>query len=347
MKKKLTLAFLVIVLVLFICTKLDSFAIIRTVAAVRHFPGGDRLVMNLEQRYFAYQDRRDQEFTQSHNLNFQVIKVQEKADELFPAAKTKPAEKYGQWVKKDWYARTILKPDAKRSGIVNIIVIDGEKANLHFVSGANEPVKGGQGRISREDLKKVHLAFSGGFLQEHLPSGCIDDGKILKPLLKGQGTIVITKAGKVKIGVWGVDLKIKDQPFEARQGLPLIQKGKFKAKVEYWRWTFLKRAKGEKRTKPKADPATFMTAIGITSQGNLVYAGGRQLTADGLAKAMIACGVTEAILLDMNYGNAFCYFLSYDGKHLKTADFSDDFPKRQNKFCEQEEKDFFYVTVAN
>lgn len=345
MKKKLVLAALIILFGLFIWVKLDSSAVIRMVAAVRLFPGGDYLVMNLENRYFAYQDQRDQEFTLSHNLEFQVVKAQQKADELFLAPQPKPASKYGQWIKKDWYARTILKPDAKRSGVVNIIVFDGQKTNLHFVSGAKEPVKGGVGKISPEDFKKVQLAFSGGFLQAHLPSGCIDDGKVLKPLLKGQGTITITKDGKAKIGTWGVDFKIKDTPFEARQGLHLIEKGKFNSKVGYWRWIILKRKKGEKRVEPKTDPATFLTAIGTTAEGNLVYAGGRQLLAQGLALAMIGLGVTEAICLDMNYGNAFCYFLSYDGKHLKTASFSDDFPKRNDKFCAQEQKDFFYITT--
>jgi len=139
------------------------------------------------------------------------------------------------------------------------------------------------------------MAFTGGFKYRHDKGGMALDGKVLRPMKKGLGTLVLFKDGKVSIGKWGRDWKsLTPRMRDMRQGFILVDHGKYCDNPLFNIYS--------------QDKNTYVrrSALGVTTHGALVYATGNNLSAKGLARAMMAAGVVSAVHLEMNLSRVLC-----------------------------------------
>jgi len=150
----------------------------------------------------------------------------------------------------------------------------------------------------------------------------------------GLGTLVVFRDGRVKVGKWGRDwTRVTPQMRDARQGFMLIDKGKFCSNPLFDIYA--------------QDKETYVrrSAIGVTRQGAVVYATGNELSADGLARAMIAAGVVSAIHLEMNLSRVLCGVPQASGDKLTFVPLT---PRccDPRSLAGTRERDFMYVTKA-
>lgn len=203
---------------------------------------------------------------------------------------------------------------------------------IKLVCGTKEPAPGGTGTIPHADRELVVMAFSGGFKYRHDRGGMALGGKLLRPMKDGLGTLVILRDGRVRIGKWGRDWnQMLPQMRDARQGFMLVDKGAFCDNPLFNIYS--------------QDKKTYVrrSGIGLTRDGALVYATGNNLSAEGLARAMIAAGVFSAVNLEMNMSRVICGAARYENGKLS-------FVPLTTRCCDPSslagvrERDFIYVT---
>lgn len=240
-------------------------------------------------------------------------------------------------------AYTFVRPDKARPyTIVTIAQLDMTKMNLGVVAGIKEP--GGQvgnpgpGIVPKEivDSNRLVAAFDGGFQYRDGQYGMIVGDKTYLPLKNDLGTVVGYKNRTVKIIDYvGQDLG-KEVAF-VRQNCPsLINNGQLGVEdvknKKLWGRTFT------------SDIYTWRTGMGLTKNGNLLFAVGNNLTPATLAVALKMAGAENAIQLDINPNwvrfNIFSPLGNgkYDSKSL-THDLKDG----SVSYLTGNSKDFFYV----
>jgi hypothetical protein len=240
-------------------------------------------------------------------------------------------------------AYTFVRPDTTRPySIVTIAQLDMSKMNLGAVAGIKEPGgkagNPGPGEVPRDivDGNRLVAAFDGGFQYKDGQYGMIVDGKTYLPLQNDLGTVVGYKNGTVKIiDYTGQDLG-RDVAF-VRQNCPiLIENGQ--SGVED-----IKNKKLWGRTMTSSI-YTWRTGMGLTKNGNLLFAVGNNLTPTTLAMALKMAGAENAIQLDINPNwvrfNIFSPLGNgkYDSKPLTR-----DLKNGATAYLTGNSKDFFYV----
>jgi hypothetical protein len=186
---------------------------------------------------------------------------------------------------------------ALRSG-VTLLRFDQRLAHLALHAGSGEP--GGQGwtygdQIGASEIHRVLAAFNGGFKLDYGPVGFTEDGRVAVALTVGLGSIVTYQNSTTDIGAWqeGVPasgLKIAS----VLQNLHLlVDRGVAAPTIENciegcWGATL----------GGGADVAR--SALGITGEGQLVWAAGESLSPAMIAQALIEVGVVRAVELDIN-----------------------------------------------
>jgi len=240
-------------------------------------------------------------------------------------------------------AYTFVRPDPKRPfAYVTLVTIDMTKMNLGIVAGTKQPGgpigNPGTGKIPGNIIKDGRLvaAFDGGFQYRDGEYGMIVDGKTYVPLQDSVGTLVGYKNSSLKIvNYTGQDLG-KDVAF-IRQNCPiLIQDGQVFAQNELnkklWGRTF------------NADIFTWRSGMGLTAEGNLIYAVGNNLSPTTLAKALKIAGATNAIQLDINpFWVRFNIFEPKGNGGYKSSTLTKDLKDGSKDYLGSYSKDFFYL----
>lgn len=312
---KVMAAGLVLLLIsVFIWSRFDSQAMPKIVDALRSVIG-DRSMLSLESAFYTVSNKIDEErFALNHKTGNQAL-----AAELSP--KKKP-------VQQNLY--TVTSAPGDLDGIVDLVQIDLEKSRLKLVCGTRDPAAG-SGVISFQDRAKTLLAFSGGFQYKHDFCGIVVDGKVMRPMKKKAGTLIIYQDGRVAVGQWNRDFtKVKPEMKYIRQNMLLIDHGKFNTTAPYQIYALDGRFR------------IFRSAVGVTKNGELIYAAGNKLSAKRLAEVMIAFGTVSAICLDMNYGNATCGIFVHTKEKLAIKPLTGRFPN-PGRFLGRNYRDFFYV----
>jgi hypothetical protein len=322
---------------------------------------GPKIVLLLEKVFFNTTDKLTQITVSEGNIkaprfNDGVSKINIGANNLEMATISaitnfKPLKNEGVWrimelglfPNREVMAYTFVRPDTERAyTIVTIAQLDMKSMRLGVVAGTKEPggklgnVGPGKVPIDIVDNNKLVAAFDGGFQYRDGKYGMIVDGKTYLPLINDVGTVVGYKNGDFKIiNYTGQDLG-GDVEF-VRQNCPiLIENGQLAVvdvkNKKLWGRTF------------SADIVTWRTGMGITKNGNLLFAVGNSLTPTTLAVALQMAGAENAIQLDINpnwvrfnifnpLGNG-----KYDSKPL-TLDLKNGASSYLNGYA----KDFFYV----
>lgn len=243
-------------------------------------------------------------------------------------------------------AKTFIHPDKARPyATVGVLLMDSRRIRLHLVGGTVDPggdrgVKG-PGVIPQADMANLIAAWNGGFKGPHGGFGMVADGKEYRPLRNGLASIAVFKDGAIKMGEWGADLKWDDNMVAVRQNVVLLVKdGEVSKRVsegnDTWGYVNVN----------SAEFITWRSAVGLTKDGNLLFAAGNSLSAESLAKALWAAGAYTAMQLDINtpYVLLGTFFPQADGT-LRPEKFMDTMSDSATRFFKTQERDFMYITL--
>jgi hypothetical protein len=196
-------------------------------------------------------------------------------------------------------AKTFVRPDPQRSyAVAYLVKMNMNNLLLSAVAGIVEPggrSNPGPGKIPTAVQKSGILvaAFNGGFQEKDGHYGMIVDGKTYLPLQKNLATLVISKDAKPEIiNYTGQDLG-KNVMIVRQNGPMLLQNSKDVTSSSGWNM----QTWGLTTTNSMY---TWRSGIGITKDGNLIYAAGPSLVPQTLASALEAAGAVNAMQLDIN-----------------------------------------------
>jgi hypothetical protein len=245
-------------------------------------------------------------------------------------------------------ARTIVRPDAARSyAIVALIQMNMHLMHLHSVAGTYYPGAElghpGPGVIPAVDINgnKLVAGFNGGFQYKDGHYGMVVGTNTYVPLLVGSGSLTIYQDGSLAIDRYTLSVVPSKKPIASiRQNGPLIvDKGGVTADAVsggYQVW-------GRTTTN---SIYTWRSGVGITKNGNLIYAVGPSLTAETLAKALQAGGAVEAIQLDINsFWVRFATFTPTGPGAYSYESILNTLQNGGSSYLHGYNKDFFYVTL--
>lgn len=244
---------------------------------------------------------------------------------------------------KEVMAYAFIRPDPARPfAYVTLIQMDMGVMNLGAVAGTKQPGgpigNPGPGVIPKDLVSSGNLiaAFDGGFQYRDGEYGMVVGNHTYVPLRNDVGTLVGYKNGTIKIiNYTGQDLG-KDVVF-VRQNCPiLIENGQIFAANELnkklWGRTF------------NADIYTWRSGIGITKDGNLIYAVGNNLGPESLATALQMAGAQNAIQLDINpFWVRFNIFEPNGTGGYSTSTLLKGLKDGSKAYLEGYSKDFFYI----
>lgn len=244
-------------------------------------------------------------------------------------------------------ARAFIRPDpAYPYAIVTLLQFDARFSRLHVVSGTQEPGGPlgihGAGIIPQKDQQNNTLlaALNGGFKYADGAYGLMADGVVYVPPQPKTATIAITREGKLLLGSWGVDPQLttsnKDLVAWRQNASLLIDRGVINPLTKdgaAWGGTILN------------SEYTWRSGLGITAEGNLVYAAGNALVPETLGKALLAAGAVTAMETDINpfWVRAFLY--QRDGKgNLTITKLNPQMQGTGYEYLNVDQRDFFYLT---
>ena len=188
---------------------------------------------------------------------------------------------------------TMLRPAAglPESGIA---WIDSRTARVALYAGSAEPYGSWpyQSYVGPGQRPALMAAFNSGFKVYSYDTGWYEQGRYAVPLQTGAASLVIYANGSATVGEWGRDVAMGADVTAVRQNLSLlVDHGAPTAAVQYpsgWGAVL------------GGGYTTWRSALGVTAAGDLVYAGGADLSPALLADLMVEAHAERAMELDIN-----------------------------------------------
>jgi hypothetical protein len=219
---------------------------------------------------------------------------------------------------------------------VGVARMDLRRARISLLGGSVDPGQGSDGQVPVAQRAGLLAAFNGGFLLRQSHGGLFLQGRAYKPLIGGAASVVVHRDGTATVGMWDRDVTMTHDVVAVRQNLTLL--------VD--------------RSAPipglVANNALFGATIGHraavsrsglcnASDGTLVYAAGRDLTAADLAGVMVAAGCVRGMELDIN--PQFVVFIAYRhvGATVVGTRLVPSMHYGQGRFLNPQSRDFFAV----
>jgi hypothetical protein len=209
-----------------------------------------------------------------------------------------------------WRGHTAVRV-AHTTGGVTLIAFDQRLVRLNLHAGTSDP--GGSGWrygpwVAGGEARRLVVAFNGGFKLNTDVGGFMYGGRVGWPLSTGLGSIVTYANGRTDIGSWHVEVPAAGLAVASvRQNLPLlIDHGAAAANIDCvtcWGATL------------GGVSAPARSALGVTANGTLVWAGGEHLTPAQLAAALLSAHVVRAVQGDINPEWVAAYFYGHRGGH--------------------------------
>ena len=187
-----------------------------------------------------------------------------------------------------WIART-------GAGLA-LLSFDQRLVDLHLHSGTIDAGASGWRfgpTIAGRERNHVIAAFNGGFKFSVGAGGFESYGRAAVPLRDGLGSIVTYSDGSTDVGSWHHEVPAAGRAVvSVRQNLTLLIDGGRAATsvncLSCWGATL----------NGVPDPAR--SALGVTSDGHLIWAGGEHVTVAAMVAALLAARVVRAVELDIN-----------------------------------------------
>jgi hypothetical protein len=244
---------------------------------------------------------------------------------------------------KEVMAETFVRPDSTRPyAYVTLIQMDMTVFKLGVVAGKSQPGgpigNYGPGKVPDEIALSGRLAaaFDGGFQYRDGNYGMIVGDKTYVPLKNDIGTLIGYKDGSLKIVNYQGQNLGNNIEF-IRQNCPiLVDNSQVFAENEknkkLWGRTF------------NADIYTQRSGIGLTNNGNLIFAAGNNLSPSSLAEALKMAGTIDAIQLDINpFWVRFSVFEPKPGGGYSSSSLTKAMPDGSKDYLNGYSKDFFYL----
>ena len=247
-----------------------------------------------------------------------------------------------------YFYTTFIRPDPERPYTeVLLVAMDMRQLELGMEGGYEEPqpVAGppGTGRIPRSPaiLPRVAAAFNGAFKAEHGSYGMVVGRRILLPPVPGAATVLVTTDGRAGFGPWGGTGELPADVASLRQNLdPLVDGGVVNpAHRSIWGWQIA----GE-------SSLTERTALCLTPSRHVYYAWGRDITGQGLGRALKQAGCDYAIHLDMNPRHCGFVFMHADPAEPGDGQYrlaDSGMSINPSRYYLGSDKDFFYVMTRD
>jgi hypothetical protein len=212
-----------------------------------------------------------------------------------------------------WRGRTAVY--VARGPDISLLSFDQRLVSLHLHSGTVDagPTGWHYGpAIGGFERRRLLAAFNGAFKLDTNSGGFFSNGRTGAPLTSGLGSIVTYSNGTTDIGPWHQGVPAAGRHVASvRQNLRLlIADGHAAANVDCllcWGATL----------GGTATPAR--SALGITADGHLIWAGGEKLTVARLAAALLSARVVRAVELDINPEWVAGYLYGHRGGHGPVA----------------------------
>ncbi len=241
---------------------------------------------------------------------------------------------------------TYFRPDPTRPyAITYLCMFSIEDVDIHLVFGSgylDKERKTHSGNIKKEHLDKLIANFSGGFQPIHDNGGIIIDGTDFLPLVYDKGTLVVFEDGIVDIvnytKEYESEIKYLNKKFKyVRQNQPiLIENSAFNNSIAKWGFVV-----------SGSDPVYVnRSGLGVLSdKKHFIFSAGNSLSANTLARSLLAAGCTQAMHLDMNVSNiAFNYYEKTNKNKLIPKSLSPDFwAGLVTKYLTGYSHDYFYL----
>jgi hypothetical protein len=200
---------------------------------------------------------------------------------------------------------------ARNSAGVTLLSFAQNLVELHLHSGTTDAGASGWRygpSIGKAERRRVIAAFNGGFRLDTDAGGFESYGRVAVPLRGGAGSVVTYTDGTTNIGSWKQDVPDPGKRIASvRQNLSLLIDGGHVAAsvncLDCWGATL----------GGVSDPAR--SALGITADGRLIWAGGEHLTTPQLADALLEARVVRAVELDINPEWVNGYLYDHDHGH--------------------------------
>jgi hypothetical protein len=203
--------------------------------------------------------------------------------------------------------RTPKRPAPGRVSVRQIRLHDGVtvtvatfSGNVRYVlhAGSEDPGPAAVGlragsQIGRAEARRLLAAFNGGFKLDTGAGGYEQQGRVISRLRPGFASLVIDRAGRAQIGVWGHGVpRPGEQVASVRQNLTLlVSRGRVSPSTANWPAWGATLGGGE-------DVAR--SGLGENRAGELLFAGTMSASPGDLARALVLAGARTAMELDIN-----------------------------------------------
>lgn len=241
-------------------------------------------------------------------------------------------------------ARTFVRTDPARAyAIVTLVELNMRKLRMSAVAGQKEPA-GAEGRpgpgVIPADVQTGNglvAAFNGGFQEKDGHYGMVVGKQTYLPLLISLATLVIDKNSNLKIlNYMGQDLGANNLVIR-QNGDMLVENGKVIPTFSDNHFSIW----GRTTTRTMY---TWRSGIGVTPEGNLIYAVGPSLIPETLGAALLAGGAVNAMQLDINpYWVRFVLFNPLGNGQYQHVSLQRNMYDGGKQFLAGYQKDFFYV----
>lgn len=231
--------------------------------------------------------------------------------------------------------------EAQRGG-VTLLRFDQSLARLDLHAGEGEPA--GTWRYGAQiELSEIHhviAAFNGGFKFTTGAVGWMAEGRIAEPLVAGRGSIVTYRDGTTAVGAWDRGVPASGRPVRSvLQNLSLlVEGGRPAANVE----GCIQSCWGE--TVGGVD-VVARSGLGVTADGQLVWAAGEHLTPLALADGLLSAGAQRAVQLDINPDWVAAYLYRHGSAGPEWSQVVPGQLGIAGKFLQPYHRDFFAVVA--
>lgn len=196
-------------------------------------------------------------------------------------------------------AKTFVRPNPNRPfAVVSLIKMDlgrlgiGVQAGTYYPGGSHHIYGPGIVPLKIQQSNTLVAAFNGGFMEKDGHYGMVVNNKVYVPLRNDLATLVTYTDGSVKMIDYQGQTLGPNVAGIRQNGAFLVRNNVVTSFVENsqdnWGRTITN------------SMYTWRSGIGITKNGNLIYAAGNSLTPQTLAVALEKAGAVDAMQLDIN-----------------------------------------------
>ena len=202
------------------------------------------------------------------------------------------------------YETTLVPPGGSQPA--GIAWMDTHLLTARLYSGSQSPGGGPYlytAPIQQASARYLVAAFNGGFKMDAAEGGYYTEARMIDPLRPGAASLVIYADGSINIGAWGSDVSMTPEVVAVRQNLvPLVAGGRptpRAASADWQAWGNTCGASSCAASVPGIEHQ-WRSAVGVSSDGALVYTQGRALDPLQIADLLVRAGVVRGMELDVN-----------------------------------------------